>query len=176
MREKSVYAGKTVKIKNGVGKGLMVPDMSGMDFVVEDWAENLLGCPWWAANGNPAAMEYAVRTGVNGRNNNVPDDDEVLGGKVGIYSHLFHVNELELNPEKNSHDWILLCEQVPQIQRKVLLSLKDMDICTGFRADTEGFFLVESGGFIKSEYVLAWQPLPDPYKMVDKEVPDGKAD
>lgn len=96
MREKSVYAGKTVKIKNGVGKGLMMPDMSGMDFVVEDWAENLLGCPWGQANGNPAAMEYALRTGVFGRNNNVPIDDEVLGGKVDGFSHLFHVNELEL--------------------------------------------------------------------------------
>ena len=83
MREKSVYAGKIVKIKNGVGRGLMVPDMSGMDFMIEDWCDNLLGCQWWQANGNPAAIEYAIRTGINGRNNNVPDDNEVLGGQSG---------------------------------------------------------------------------------------------
>ena len=37
MREKFKYAGETVKIKNGVGPGLQVDDMSGMDFTIEDW-------------------------------------------------------------------------------------------------------------------------------------------
>lgn len=69
MREKFKHAGETVKIKNGVGKGLQVGDMSGMDFTIEDWCENVLGCSWMNANGNPAALEYAMRTGFFGSNN-----------------------------------------------------------------------------------------------------------
>lgn len=97
MREKCKYAGKMVKIKNGVGKGFQVGDMSGMDFTIEDWCENVLGCSWMNANGNPAALEYAVRSALNGFNNDVSTfSNDVVYGKVGILGHLFHVNELEL--------------------------------------------------------------------------------
>ena len=97
MREKFKYAGETVKIKNGVGKGLQVGDMSGMNFTIEDWCENVLGCSWMVANGNPAALEYAIRHSQYGENNNVPMfDNDVVYGKVGMLGHLFHVNELEL--------------------------------------------------------------------------------
>lgn len=97
MREKSEYAGKTVKIKNGVGCGMAVPDMSGQDFVVEDWCENLWGRSWGDMDGNPTALEYAIRSAFYGKNNDVPlFSDDVLYGKVGMYAHLFHVNELEL--------------------------------------------------------------------------------
>lgn len=98
MREQFAKSGETVKVKSGVGRGLQVGDMSGMDFVIEDWCENVLGCSWMYANGNPAALEYAARTGINGKNNNVPTfSDDVLYGKVGMLGHLFHVNELELD-------------------------------------------------------------------------------
>lgn len=76
----------------------------------------------------------------------------------------------------NSHSWIPLNELMPKIQSKVLLSLRDRDICTGFRAGTEGYFFVESGGFVESEYVLAWQPLPEPFKINEGEALNGKAD
>lgn len=65
MREKFKFAGETVKIKSGVGKGFQVCDMSGMDFVIEDWCENVLGCHLWSADGNPAALEYAMRSAFN---------------------------------------------------------------------------------------------------------------
>lgn len=97
MRDKCKFAGKTVKIKSGVGKGFQTGDMSGADFVIEDWCENVLGCRWGHADGNSAAMEYAVRSALNGSNNNVPPfSDDVLYGKVGGLGHLFHINELEL--------------------------------------------------------------------------------
>lgn len=67
MREKFKYAGETVKIKNGVGKGFQVGDMSGMDFTIEDYCENVIGCSWMNANGNPAALEYAMRSGIYGK-------------------------------------------------------------------------------------------------------------
>lgn len=99
MREKFKYAGHTVKVKSGVGESLIGEEIIGKDFVVEDWCENVLGCSWMVANGNgnPAAIEYATRTCIFGRNNNVPKfSDDVVYGKIGMFGHLFHVNELEL--------------------------------------------------------------------------------
>ncbi len=41
--------------------------------------------------------EYAVRSATFGKNNNVPMfSNDVLYGKVGMFGHLIHVNELEL--------------------------------------------------------------------------------
>ena len=97
MREVSQYAGKEVKIKDGVGISSFGDDLSGQMFIIEDWCENVMGCSWMYANGNLAAMEYAMRTGVNGKNNDVPTFcNDVLYGKVGPFGHLFHVNELNL--------------------------------------------------------------------------------
>ena len=96
MRTKSEYAGCKVKIKENVGHG-MTGDLSGQEFAVEDWCENVLGCSWMYANGNPAALEYAVRSATFGKNNNVPMfSNDVMYGTVGMFGHLIHVNELEL--------------------------------------------------------------------------------
>jgi hypothetical protein len=101
MREKSKYAGLTVKIKENVGEGWNHQKLAGMDFLVEDWCENLLGCSWMDAPGNGAVLEYYVRTSHHGEANHVPDYSvDVLGGKVEGYSHLFHINELELENVK----------------------------------------------------------------------------
>lgn len=97
MRERFPRRGETIKVKAGVGNGFQVGDMSGQDFVVEDWCENVLGCSWMEADRNPATLEYAVRTAINGKHNNVPlFSDDVLYGKIGLLGHLFHINELEL--------------------------------------------------------------------------------
>lgn len=69
MREKFKYAGQTVKTKQGVGTSSFGQDMSEQDFIVEDWWENVSGCSWMNSNGNPAALEYAVRSAFNGENN-----------------------------------------------------------------------------------------------------------
>lgn len=97
MRPTSQYAGKTVKVKDGVViKG---ESIGGDDFRVEDWVENVLGRPWFMANGNPAALIYAAR--VNERTAfGVPMiDNDVLYGKLGGMGFLFHINELELDAE-----------------------------------------------------------------------------
>lgn len=98
MREKFKHAGHVAKIKNGVGHGMQGYDMSGKDFEAEDWCENVIGRSWMAANGNPAALEYAMRSGIFGKNNEVPTfSDDVVYGKVGGFGHLFHVNELDFD-------------------------------------------------------------------------------
>lgn len=97
MREKFKYAGQTVKVKEGVGNDYFGTNMSGEDFTIEDWCENVLGCSWTDADGNPAAIEYAIRHISFGRNNNVPPfSNDVVYGKIDGLGHLFHINELEL--------------------------------------------------------------------------------
>ena len=97
MRKKYEHAGETVKIKSGVGKSSFGEDMSGQDFIIEDWCANVWGKSWMDMTGNPTALEYAMRTCISGENNHVPAfSNDVLYGKVGFYAHLFHINELEL--------------------------------------------------------------------------------
>lgn len=96
MRDKCLLSGKTVKTKSGVGHGMQGYNLIGMDFEVEDWCENVLGCSWMNANGNPAALEYAMRIGFFGQNNNVDISNDVVYGKINGLGHLFHVNELEI--------------------------------------------------------------------------------
>lgn len=98
MRERYIHAGKTVKVKQGVGLNNNGEDMSGADFFIEDWCINLwFGTSWLDIGPNGAAIEYAKRILKYGKNNNVPfESDDVLGGKIDGISHLFHINELEL--------------------------------------------------------------------------------
>lgn len=81
MREKSKYAGQVLKVKE-----------TGEDFIVEDWCENVLGCSWMYANGNPTAMMYGVKAGCTG----LPIDNQVLYGKIGGMGALFHESELDV--------------------------------------------------------------------------------
>ena len=93
VREKSPYAGKVVKIKGDVGFDFSCGVcLAGQDFLIEDWWQNVAGESWKASNGNPAALNYAFRTGMSG--GKIPPDDEVLYGKIGMMGYLFHVSEL----------------------------------------------------------------------------------
>lgn len=78
------------------------------------------------------------------------------------------VNQLaeEYNQDstKNNQGWIPVTERLPEIEADVLVSLRSLDVYTGFRANTEGCFYVDGEGYVEIENVLAWQPLPSPYK------------
>jgi hypothetical protein len=60
-------------------------------FTVEDWWDKLTGGSWMFAEGNPAAMIYAMRSGISG----LPLDDEVIYGHIGGIGCLVHVSEIE---------------------------------------------------------------------------------
>lgn len=60
--------------------------------------------------------------------------------------------------------WIPCSERLPEVEADVLLSLRSLDVYTGFRANTEGCFYVEGEGYVEFENVLAWKPLPAPYQ------------
>ena len=68
MRDAHPLAGKTVKLADHAGPCFMGDRLDGAEFTVEDWAENVLGCSVWAAYGNPAALEYAIRIVCSGKN------------------------------------------------------------------------------------------------------------
>ena len=91
LKERHPLAGRTVRLKDGIGI-FMQGDAGGAEFVVEDWADNVMGCSVWALNGNPAALEYALRTATNG--NGVPIDDNTVYGKVGGFGHIVHDSEI----------------------------------------------------------------------------------
>jgi hypothetical protein len=89
MKEKSPLASTTVKIVEGELKGEML--------VVEDWWENVYGKSWMVSDGNPAALNYAMRTGL--QDFQVPLDNDVLYGKIGSFGHLVHTSEIDNTEE-----------------------------------------------------------------------------
>lgn len=72
--------------------------------------------------------------------------------------------------EKYKDGWIPVSERLPDVEADVLLSLRSLDVYTGFRANTEGCFYVEGEGYVKFENVLAWMPLPEPYQSKEDKV------
>ncbi len=67
---------------------------------------------------------------------------------------------------ENKGEWIPVTERLPEIHQYVLLSLRSLDVEVGFRAETEPYFYCHGadGCYIEPQNVLAWQPLPEPYK------------
>lgn len=90
-KEQSELAGKIVKIKKEVTHP-QVEDFGGSEFRVEDWWDKLTGKSWGDCIGNAACIIYACRAGMS---LDIPADDEVLYGKIGIFGHLVHISEIE---------------------------------------------------------------------------------
>ena len=66
--------------------------------------------------------------------------------------------------EEYKGGWIDCSERLPDVEADVLLSLRSLDVHTGFMSNTEGYFYVDGERYVEFENVLAWQPLPEPYK------------
>jgi hypothetical protein len=84
-------SGKTVRL-NQTARDL-ARDMvkADMEYRIEDWWDHLTGGSWMDAEGNPAAKQYAIRTGFS---NQIPTDDDVVYGHINGIGHLVHVSEL----------------------------------------------------------------------------------
>lgn len=97
--EPSPLAEKTVLIKPGA----LLPNVDNeepVEFRVEDWWDRVnSGTSWMLSNGNFAALNYAHKV-VKGR---LPEDDEVLYGKVGSLGYLVHVSELHEPQSDEEH-------------------------------------------------------------------------
>lgn len=90
-KQPSEFAGQTVRIKSDVKHPQY--EIAGKEFQVEDWSDRVMGVSWMNATGNPAALVYAMRTGLSKKP--IPTDNEVLYGKIGPFGHLIHISEIE---------------------------------------------------------------------------------
>lgn len=87
-QEPSPLAGQTIEIISGHFKG--------EQFTVEDWWDRISGRSWMFSEGNPACLDYAIRSSLDF----LPTDNEVLYGKIGSLGlgKLVHVKELAKQP------------------------------------------------------------------------------
>ena len=67
---------------------------------------------------------------------------------------------------ENKGEWIPVTERLPETHQDVLLELRSGEMLTGFKAETEPYFYCSGvdGCYVEPQNVLAWQPLPEPYK------------
>lgn len=86
-------SGKNIKIKEGV-KHPQVDNFGGSEILIEGYWDDITGGSWMDANGNPACLVYAMRTGFS--ETPIPTDNEVVYGKVGSFGHLVHISELDI--------------------------------------------------------------------------------
>lgn len=89
--EQHELAGQEIKVQFKGGHNQIPGSENGpVDFVVEDWQDRVMGQSWMYMDGNPAALVYAIRAGVN----SLPFDNEVIYGKVGGLGHMVHESEI----------------------------------------------------------------------------------
>lgn len=75
--------------------------------------------------------------------------------------------EFATDTNVGTNGWIPCSERLPEEEADVLLSLRSLDVYTGFRANAEGCFYIDGDGYVEYENVIAWMPLPEPYKESD---------
>ncbi|WP_395391426.1 hypothetical protein WBP07_12500 [Novosphingobium sp. BL-8A] len=81
-RQPHPLAGRSVVIASG--------SFEGHSYWIEDWWDRIAGQSWMDCDGNPACLEYAMRSGFDGD----PINDDVVYGKVGSFGKLMHVRHL----------------------------------------------------------------------------------
>ena len=75
-------AGKTVTLVSGT--------FAGESYWIEDWWDRIAGKSWMDCVGNPACLEYAIRSSAEGD----LISNEVVYGKAGPFGKLVHVRHL----------------------------------------------------------------------------------
>ena len=84
-------AGKTVTLKNDIHDPYNGHIPAGTEYRVEGYWDDITGGSWMYADGNPACLNYAIRS----VSANLPLDDNVLYGKIGAFGFLIHTTEVE---------------------------------------------------------------------------------
>lgn len=60
--------------------------------------------------------------------------------------------------------WIPCSERLPEIRENVLITLRSGEISVAFRSECFFYVVCLEGKYVTYENVLAWMPLPEPYK------------
>lgn len=92
-RESHPLSGRTVKVKTA-------DSFDGSEYVIENWWENVNPQPWEIAAmaGNFAALNYAMRVIELG----LPNDSNVVYGKINSLGYIFHESEIAAPVEEES--------------------------------------------------------------------------
>ena len=94
-----------------------------------------------------------------------PTPEEYNNGINRAYQIVQEVaEEFATDTNVGTNGWIACSERLPEEEADVLLSLRSLDVYTGFRANAEGCFYIDGDGYVEYENVIAWMPLPEPYK------------
>lgn len=75
------------------------------------------------------------------------------------------VNQLA---EEHKNGWIPCSERMPDVEKEVLIFANDNAMFVG-RLMNGGFSVHDGDGWIDLKFILAWQPLPQPYKPEEKK-------
>lgn len=162
----SPLAGKTVKIKSSCGI------YGGKEYRVEDWWLNLTGKSWQITEGNPACLDYAMRSALY----DLPIDNDVLYGKIDGFGKLIHISEIEqeadAEAEISMENWFTT-DIKPAHQQEVLVMMlspdpshEDIKIAHSMYFDGQ----VVQGwgdswnedGFLDDDLILLWKPFTYP--------------
>lgn len=110
----------------------------------------------------------AIKNGLHETGKDFPYRDEI----IPVAKEALEMAIKALSSSENPNKWIPCSERLPEIHQDVILSLRNLDIEVGFRAETEPDFYCH-GYYIEPKSVLAWMPLPEPYKSEIPTVAEG---
>ncbi len=114
-------------------------------------------------------------------------DKDLISRKVTRHTFYEYEEAIQALEKQKNNGWIPVSEKLPEINKHVLLFLKDakgeMAQVVGFlyqvddddfRKQFNGEFAAFDGdyvvpAFLVKELVVAWQPLPEPYKEVEND-------
>ena len=91
-REPHPLAGQEVTIADG--------QFAGDRYRVEDWWQNVTGKSWMACDGNPACIEYAVRSACE----HLPCNNDVVYGHISGLGYLIHASQLPASQRTETGD------------------------------------------------------------------------
>ena len=95
---------------------------------------------------------------------------ENIGDLIDSITVIVNILAEEYNQDstKKNQEWILCSERLPEEESNVLITTKAGNVMVGLYTKKYGFGMKEgficTDCFMYLESVIAWQPLPEPYK------------
>lgn len=89
-QQQQIVSGTTYELNEKASDNIRQMVVPGEHYVVEGLWKELTGKSWLDSDGNPAAIQYALRVSSSG----LPWDDDVYYGRINNLGHLVHASEI----------------------------------------------------------------------------------